>query len=305
MTKSGQSENFMLNLHNPDWLRRHGTAFAWTQEEQGTFANEYQAALTSRGAPPRRRRGHNLRRFIFLLICFMTAASCIVLFTLLRQLYDDQRSNLIAGLILGATGTLVLLMLASVVLARHSTVADPRWIFTTIRVGVDQGVLWIYKHHTISIFASAEAFIDVIETKQFILAFVNETAAHAFPRDKLAATEEGRKILGWFDVKWPATGKSSPPGASAPVARRKVRHRSVVLRGLITAIIIVAIIAAPDLLTDFWRRIYPPKWPSPPVAARSDGSVPPPSKGVADPAIRDLIGPRSSRLRQSYGATPG
>lgn len=295
MTKSDQSDAAALNMRSPEWLSRHGTTFEWTQADQEIFGKEYQSYIQDQSATqPRSFSAYVAIALVLILLCTLIS-SAVIIIAIIRELYEGEIYEwhiitLVVGMILGYAISSILMASLIFLRARGLATLDPKWSFTTTRVGVDCGVLWQYKHGTIAIYTSAKAFVDVQETSHLILAFINKTAAHPFPREKLAATDEGRKVLNWFAANWPDSVGPDSPSANRPVARRVKRRVSFALRGIAAIIVTMAIIAGADFLGERWRAAHTAKLSPPSASVQPDGAAPRSSDRNSDPGSVTLSG---------------
>ncbi len=202
------------------WSTRRGTAFAVTAADAAAFAQDHRTRLRVRRE---RGRGAWSRAFdsaIGLAVIAFVAAFVTVAISLSRGFYAEPASNVLAGAILGAGAAAVALIVLAIRAGRRGA-ADSEWVLTTIRVGVDAETLWIFKHATLSVFTSPDAFVDVVRTDRLMLAYVNRTSAHAFPLAPLAESPEGREVLAWFEAHWPSSRDAMP---AFPTWRQELRR---------------------------------------------------------------------------------
>ena len=273
---------------NPDlgWIEGFGAVFDWNARYQRERDRDLRRTTRRNRTFPARSPLPRPFAVLATVTSIGICASVTIGLTLLRQTYFEALSNIIAGAILGATGSACAFWLLLIYVSLSSYVEDPDWVFTKIRVGVDRDALWIYKHKTVSVFASKDSFINVKRFGNFIGAYVSSRSAHYFPIDILETTESGREVLYWFESHWPnEVGQNIPAVDGSP---RSVFKRPLFwpVRSIVALAIFLLVIEGCSFLGD-WLRIRHEHAQSPVSRTSEDGRTGDPGHDLGSHSLSD------------------
>lgn len=254
MSKISSVGDMDINIHNLSWIDQFGAVFDWTPAQHSAAMRRCRVAVRDRKLPADLKSNNIL--ITFSLITFLGfLSSIVVILTIMRQPYVDPYSNLVAGIILGWSGLSVTAIICGSFVRRFAKPADMDFLYTNIRIGIENNILWICKKKMLYIYPDTGSFYRLIKVDDFLIVFVSKTAAHFLPCRTLEKSEEGRKVLRWFDANWPEdTGFDAVSGDGSAVSwvwrlkRRVGRFMLVFIPGMIA-------VYGVQYVLDSWREM--------------------------------------------------
>ena len=190
----------------PDFsvVEKSGLIFEWTWNDANSLNGNIQVLIKSKVMPKPKHPPQRLLMSCYWLTVLGGLLCLPIVIGLIRGEIQSVDENIVAGMILGATGVGVIFFVCLIIRARRMRRVEPIFDSISYRVGVDRDLFWLFDGRALRVIANTSAFDRVIQVEDVIVAYVNKTISYCFPCARLNQNTEGKKVISWFETNWPS-----------------------------------------------------------------------------------------------------